>query len=282
MFNRTVKKEAIAALEKTVETYDGNVTEVQHAAVLLHSLRENDGSKVIENVEGYINQLANSPKEFEKSFSFYKAEFETFNNLMKEFSAVEVDTNFKAGGSAIAGTAAGAGTAALMPSAAMAIATTFGTASTGTAISTLSGAAATNAALAWLGGGALSAGGAGMAGGSAFLALAGPIGIGIGAVSIVGSGLYFSSKNKKIAQEANEKTKEIELANRTLEASKLELSKLIQLTKQHSTGVLNLLSDLRQEAPSNYDEFTTANKQKLGALINHINSLSELINKKVA
>ncbi len=41
------------------------------------------------------------------------------------------------------------------PAAAMAIATTFGTASTGTAIAdTLFGAAATNAALAWLGGGA--------------------------------------------------------------------------------------------------------------------------------
>ncbi|WP_028880888.1 hypothetical protein [Terasakiella pusilla] len=282
MFNRTVKKESISNLEKTVEIYDANVSEVQHAAVLLHSLRENDGAKVIKNVEGYINQLANSPKEFEKSFSFYKAEFAIFNNLIKEFSALAVDTNFKAGGSAIAGTAAGVGTAALMPSAAMAVATTFGTASTGTAISTLGGAAATNAALAWLGGGALSAGGAGMAGGTAFLALAGPIGIGIGAVSILGSGLYFSSKNKKIAQEANEKTKEIELANKTLEASKLELSKLIQLTKQHSIGVLNLLSDLQQEAPSNYDQFTLADKQKIGALINHINSLSELINKKVA
>ncbi len=53
------------------------------------------------------------------------------------------------------GTAAGVGVATLGPSAAMALATTFGTASTGAAISTLGGAAATNAALAWLGGGVL-------------------------------------------------------------------------------------------------------------------------------
>jgi len=282
MFNIDLKNEAIADLENKISIYDENVTEIQHAAVLLHSLRKDDGSKVIEGVENYINLLANSPKDFEKSFSFYKAEFTIFNGLIQEFDALEVDTNFKAGGSAIAGTAAGAGTAALMPSAAMAIATTFGTASTGTAISTLSGAAATNAALAWIGGGALSAGGAGMAGGSAFLALAGPIGIGIGAATLVGSGLYYSSKNKKIAEEANEKIKEIELANRTLDASKLELSELIKLTKQHSINVLNLLSDLRQEAPENYDQFTSDNKQKLGALINHINSLSKLINKKVS
>lgn len=50
-----------------------------------------------------------------------------------------------------------------------AVATTFGTASTGTVIASLSGAAAHHAALAWLGGGALSAGGAGMAGGAMVL-----------------------------------------------------------------------------------------------------------------
>lgn len=51
----------------------------------------------------------------------------------------------------------------------MSLATTIGTASTGTAIAGLSGAAATNAGMAWLGGGALSAGGFGMAGGAIVL-----------------------------------------------------------------------------------------------------------------
>lgn len=51
----------------------------------------------------------------------------------------------------------------------MLLATTIGTASTGTAIAGLSGAAATNAAMAWLGGGALSAGGFGVAGGATVL-----------------------------------------------------------------------------------------------------------------
>ena len=68
-----------------------------------------------------------------------------------------------------AGVTSGIAVASFAPSAAMWIATTFGTASTGTAISALSGAAATKAALAWLGGGALSSGGGGMAAGSAFL-----------------------------------------------------------------------------------------------------------------
>src|SRR5699024_9379708 len=96
------------------------------------------------------------------------------------------------------------------PSAAMAIATTFGTASTGTAISTLSGAAATNAALAWLGGGALAAGGGGTAAGSALLALSGPIGWTIGGVSIATAGLLRNSKNKKVANEARAKEVEVQ------------------------------------------------------------------------
>lgn len=84
----------------------------------------------------------------------------------------------------------------------MAIATTYGTASTGTAISTLSGAAATKAALAWLGGGALTAGGGGVVAGETLLAMSGPIGWAIGAAALLGGGLYARSKNIKVAEEA--------------------------------------------------------------------------------
>ena len=84
------------------------------------------------------------------------------------------------------GVTAGAAVVSVAPTVAMWVATTFGTASTGTAISALSGAAATNAALAWLGGGALAVGGGGMAAGNAFLALAGPVGWGIAGASTDG------------------------------------------------------------------------------------------------
>jgi len=282
MFNNQLKKEAIKKLENTVNTYDVTVTTVQKKAEALFCLRQKSGDIVIQPVEDYINQLTNSPKEFEKSFAEYKAEFKIFNDLIDKFNAEAVNTDFKAGGAAVAGVAAGAGTVALMPAAAMAIATTFGTASTGTAIATLSGAAATNAALAWLGGGALAVGGSGMAGGSALLALAGPIGIGIGAIGIIGGGLFASSKNKDIAQKANNKRKEIENANATLNASKLEISELTTLTKKHENGVLMLLKELKNTAPNNYSAFREDEKLKLGALINHINSLSALINKNVA
>lgn len=86
------------------------------------------------------------------------------SNFIKEFKDVcdyatqELDAAKKSMAGVGAGVAGGMAVASLAPSAAMWVATTFGTASTGTAISTLSGAAATNAALAWLGGGAAAAG----------------------------------------------------------------------------------------------------------------------------
>ena len=87
------------------------------------------------------------------------------------------------------------------------VATTFGTASTGTAISTLSGAAATNAALAWLGGGALSAGGLGIAGGKALLVMAGPVGWGIAGASVLASVVLFANnKLKSNKEKGKEKT----------------------------------------------------------------------------
>ena len=66
------------------------------------------------------------------------------------------------------------GVASMAPTTLMSIATTFGTASTGTAISTLSGCVAQKAALVWIGRmfAGFAAEGAGMAAGQAFLALA--------------------------------------------------------------------------------------------------------------
>ena len=81
---------------------------------------------------------------------------------------------------------ASTGAGAAFTCGAMWIATTWGTAGTGTAISSLSGAAATNAAMAWLGGGTVASGGGGMAAGAALL------GVGAGAVmgGVIVAGYY--------------------------------------------------------------------------------------------
>lgn len=129
---------------------------------------------VIDKVEKLINSIARSPKEFETEISEIRFHRETFMTAC-DFAQKELQSAKKSLVGAGAGVTSGIAVASFAPSAAMWIATTFGTASTGTAISALSGAAATKAALAWLGGGALSSGGGGMAAGSAFLAMAGQL-----------------------------------------------------------------------------------------------------------
>ena len=281
MFNKKLKEKSIEKLAESIKKYDKVVITVQGGAENLFDIRQKSGQKIITPVENFINTLANSPKEFDKSFALYKAEYEVFSELVDRFKAESTSTEIMSNLGAGAGIAVGVGTAVLMPTAAIAVATTFGTASTGAAISALSGAAATNAALAWLGGGALAAGGGGMAVGTAFLALAGPIGVGIGTVGVVGGGLFASSKNKKFAEEANKQRSNILTTHTKLKTTYMEIDKLVSLTDSHNRGVNKLLKNLTESAPKDYHSFNEQQKCKLGSLINHIESLTKLLNKKV-
>ena len=188
----------------------------------------------------------------------------------------------------------------------MAVATTFGTASTGTAISALSGAAATNAALAWLGGGAVAAGGGGMAAGNTLLALAGPVGWAIGGVAIAGSGIYLNKRNKDLAKKATQQRIEVEAELRSFQTVRREIEGFRERTSKHVEGCLaeldwlisydpkryrrfnwlrsmiESLFRLTYHDPNNYQRFSQEQKERLAALINHIRSLSELLNRRSA
>lgn len=281
MFNRDFKKEAIEALTNVHKDYESNADRVGKKSIELMNIRINSANELIPLAEEYINSIANSPKEFSKAITEYKASYTTFNKLCEKIEAESKSVNIKTGISAGAGLAAGVGVAAFAPTAAMGIATTFGVASTGTAISALSGAAATKAALAWLGGGALIAGGGGVAAGNALLALAGPIGWAIGGASLAGAAIFSSRKNKEIGEEANRERKKIEILNKSLLTASKEITILISLTIQHVTGVKNLLNNLKSNGKKNYNDFSPSEVDMIGSLVNHIHSLSELINKKI-
>ncbi len=281
MLNFKAKKEALEALEVAHNSYDFVGGRVKAKAQELFNLRQSSSLELIPAVESYINTLANSPKEYEKTFSEYKAEFTVFKNILGELEVLAREAAVKAGGGTALGVAAGVSTAAFAPTAAMAIATSFGTASTGTAISTLGGAAASNAALAWLGGGALTAGGGGMVGGQALLALAGPIGWAIGGAALVGGGIYARGKNTKILAEAIEHRKVLDVNTAQLRAGLLELERTFELTYKHVEGVKKWLQSCEMAAPHNYDDFEDNHKEWIGSLVNHVHSLSVLLNKKV-
>lgn len=280
MFNSGARKEAIEKLKQAVNRHESVGEQVRQASARLHNLRHDVATRIILDVESYVNLLANSPKEFDTSIADLRIESNRFQDVVRQIEIRAAHTAPIAGGTGAAGVAAGVGVAALAPSAAMALATTFGTASTGTAISTLSGAAATSAGLAWLGGGTLAAGGLGMAGGRVLLAMTGPVGWTISGATLVGSGLYLNHRNKKHARLATEERLRVEAEVRSLEAALLEIGKLERVTERHTHGCRAMLVNLRS-APDDYLEFSDADKKRLAMLINHIQSLSEMLRMEV-
>jgi len=281
MLNSSLKKEAVEKLRKAVNQYEVSSKALQNNAIKLHNTRTY-GVEVVEKVEAYINLLANTPKEFEKNFEQIHVNLASFK-VLSEISYDEKTMAKLAGGGTAAGVAAGVATAALAPTAAMAIATTFGTASTGAAISTLSGAAATNAALAWLGGGALAAGGGGMAGGGTLLALAGPVGWGIGAASLVAGGYFANKKNKEAAIKADKERVEVVKETKILDATASKITQLNSTTQSLATkleqSLISFVSSTKHI--KSYTSFLKAERDSLRAIINNTQSLSAMFMKEL-
>lgn len=237
LFNSDSKNKALKELEMAQKQYESSGRRANRAVQVLYKKRK-EAVIAIESAEKRLKKLPDFGTENIKKVADARASIRLFTEaLLNEKSSLNINnSNGKYAGAAMAGTAAGAAVATLGPTAAMAFATTFGSAATGTAISTLSGAAATNAALAWLGGGALAVGGGGMAAGTAILAMAGPIGLAIGTASVGFAGFKVAKKNKEIAEKANNMTKEIRRKIGKLESSINSISNLSnQISTQTST-----------------------------------------------
>ena len=277
MFYNNAKKEALCRLKKAQNNYQYLCEKGNDLTLNLYGLRKS-ASMSIDRVEKYINSLANTPKEFAKEIAEVKLYIHEFNEAVRIESESSVN-NIKGAGTAAVGVSVGGAVAALGPKAAMAIATTFGTASTNVAIGTLSGAAANNAALAWLGGGALSAGGGGMAAGKALLALAGPIGWGIAGVCIVGGGIFAAHKNKKAAEEAQTIAIDIEKKIAILRPKVRKLEHLIEEIEKLKSA-LNI-SLMVNTYPIDYLSFSSEQKESLAALINSVRAMGKLINERI-
>ena len=282
MLNSSARRESVEALGAAVAEHETLRQRTTAASEELFDQRRRAAEKVIVRVEDYVNRLAHAPKDFDKSIETYRVEVGRFNDRVQHLE-VEAAHSAKVGSATgTAGAVAGVGVAALGPSAALAAATTFGTASTGTAISALSGAAATNAALAWVGGGALAAGGGGVAAGNALLALAGPVGWTVAGVSLVGAAAYLRSRNAKHAKQATQRRIEVEAEIRSLRAAEAEIARVATSLRRHAEGCLADLDWLRENAPGDYREFTGPHKERLAALVNHIRSLGMLLKTRVS
>ncbi len=166
MLRGSEKKEALTSLDRARQCYESQVEATQTEVNNLYLLREKCSKVLMIRIETWFDRLTNRPNVFNTSWVQLKQEVFLFDSAVEKLEAeyrnTHIDTSITGAGLTVgAGLAAGAGVAAFGSTAAMAVATTFGTASSGAAISTLGGVAATNAALAWLGGGTLAAGGGG-------------------------------------------------------------------------------------------------------------------------
>jgi hypothetical protein len=279
MFFSKAKKEALKVHERAADKYNETYVKMQSEGENLYRIRQKS-LDLIEKVESLINSIANSPKDFEVKLDSIREERLKFRKT-EEYAREAYDNAVKSGVSMAAGIAGGAAVASMAPSVAMWVATTFGTASTGTAISALHGAVATKAALAWLGGGALTAGGGGIAAGKALLALAGPIGWSIAGVATGASALFITSKNKATAQEAMDQAKEITKAGAYLNETCAKIQALSEETSQIYYPLSSFHAEMGKFVGADYTMLDNEQKKKLGTLVNNALTLTALVNKKI-
>lgn len=266
--------------ELAIIDYNQTYTDLESEGIELYQsrLRSID---LLDLVTDLVNSIANTPKSFVEDIEEVSHRKRSFKES-EAFAREELDSARKSAASAGAGVVAGMAVASIAPSAAMWVATTFGTASTGAAISTLSGAAATNAAMAWLGGGALAAGGGGMAAGSAFLAMAGPIGWGVAGATLLTSIALFVKKQHEIAKEKHEELLSVKRNTEALRETSAAIEALRTKTDALREGLpMSFLSSCRLHG-ADYLSISDDEKLALGSLVNNAKSLGGLIVEKVA
>lgn len=282
MFNSNLKKEALRIHEETLQRYNSSYGAMGKSCEQLYDLR-GKSVDLIKLVQRIVNSIANTPKEFDTQLGKIGKELAKFSET-EEYARKAYDASLKAGVNIAGGAAAGFGVASMAPTVMMSIATTFGTASTGTAISALSGAAAQKAAIAWLGrtfAGFAVKEGAGMAAGQAFLALAGPIGWGITAASTGISLISLSNKNKKLADDAVKEAKEIAKAREALDEVNEKIKSLTSRTGLLYNDINKQRNRIIGFTNLDYTSASDEDKYFLGTLVNNTLSLSVLLNETV-
>lgn len=281
-FSGTLKEEALEKHEENLSKYNSIYKQMTQNCDSLYSMRK-DSIKLVKYIEMIINSIANTPKEFNVQLGKIQYELSNFQKT-EEYAQKAFNESLQAGKNMAAGAAAGVGIASMAPTALMSFATTFGTASTGTAISALSGAAAQKAAVAWIGrtfAGVAVKSGAGMLAGEAFLALAGPVGWGITAAATSLSLLSLAKKNRELAAQILDETKEIIKATNMLQMTNEKIIALQDSTKL----VHDDLAKQKQKLEKYHNcDFIALNKDEqmyLGSIVNNTLSLAALLNKSI-
>lgn len=282
VFSGKIKKEALIKHDAKLKEYNDIYKEMIRICNELY-LQRTSVIELISFIEKVLNSIANSPKEFDVRMGKIEVELQSFKET-EDYAKQTYQKVEKAQKELLSGVATGVSIATMAPSALMSLATTFGTASTGTAISALSGAAAQKAAVAWVGrtfAGVAVKSGAGMLAGQAFLALAGPVGWGITAATASFSILKLVETNKKVAEQAMEETKEIVKATNLLKKTNEKIVSLLRMTRKTYYDMLKQRGTIRKYMNADFMELQEDERMFLATLVNNTLSLAALLNKSV-
>ena len=265
--------------EEAVAEYNGAFVAMSDKGLCLLRQRERS-TDLIEFVELLVNSIANTPKTFETAFDEIEVHKVQFQDA-EGFARKDLEAARKSAAGAGAGFTAGAAVASMAPTAAIWVATTFGTASTGTAISTLSGAAATNAALAWLGGGALAAGGGGTAAGGALLALAGPIGWTVAGAALLASIALFAKKKLENREAKLEVLTAVKRNSALVKGMDAQIDELLQRTDSLRGLLVKSYGDALGFFGADFRALSAPQQSQLAALVNNTKSCAALLSKHI-
>lgn len=282
MLNADYKEQAMRDLTRIDREYTVTFKNAINSMERLQNTRMM-AVKVMQNVERYVISIANRPRDYDMRIGKVNIQYKNFLNDVKRIEEYERRKTEDAIWSVnrVAGVLGGAGIATIAPTAAMSIAMTFGTASTGTAIASLSGAAATNAALAWLGGGALAAGGAGMVGGQVLLTLAGPVGWAISGISLAGSLAAINMSNKEIARKTEQSIVAIKKEKQRITQINIKVTALNNETKQLSNLISRQLTKIIGFGKRDYSKLTESQKNEIISLLNSTEVMSKKLREKI-
>ncbi len=264
---------------RSIKKYDESYQNFINAGESLFEERNNAVDTIHKTLD-LINSISLHPKEIDDDITIVEYHKDKFIED-KNYGSKHSDALKSSVATSAAGVVAGSAFAASAPSVALWLASTFGTASTGSAISALSGAAATNAALAWLGGGAIAAGGGGIAAGHALLALAGPIGIGIASATTLWGILSYLRKKKAIQESKKEEIKQIDAHTIALNTLQSKLINLFEETKNLRKQLAKQLTQANSLRSYDYSKLSNKQQTLLGSIVNNAMALSKLIAEKI-
>lgn len=264
---------------EAIAAYNAAFAALNDSGLALLRQRERS-TDLIELVEHLVNGIANTPKSFQTTLGEIKTLKSQFLDA-EDFARRDLLNAKTSGAGAGAGLAAGATVAGVAPTAAIWVATTFGTASTGTAISALSGAAASNAALAWLGGGALAAGGGGTAAGGALLALAGPIGWSVAGASLVASMALFAKKKLDNRAAKQEALSAVKRNTAQVMSDDAQVENLLEKTTMIRTELVRCYRESLVNVGADFGALPENQQRSLGILVNNTKSCAAVLGQRI-